>query len=268
MPLNAFAARRPVAPVHTVSFGTLTVGFGKFTNAPDPDPVQPLLSVTVTEYVPTVLVLIELVVAPLLQAYVYGPVPPDALAFNGPVAPVHTVSLATVTVGFGKFTNAPEPDPVQPLLSVTVTEYVPTVLVLIELVVAPVLHAYVYGPVPPDALAFNGPVAPVHTVSLATVTVGLGRFTSMPEADPVQPLLSVTVTEYVPGVLVLIELVVAPVLHAYVYGLVPPDTFAFNGPVAPTHTVSFGTLTVGFAKFARHPEPEPVQPLLSVTVTE
>ncbi len=67
--------------------------------------------------------------------------PPDAFAFNGPVAPTHTVSFGTLTVGFGKFTNAPDPDPVQPLLSVTVTEYVPTVLVLIELVVAPVLHA-------------------------------------------------------------------------------------------------------------------------------
>ncbi len=214
MPPDALAFNGPVAPTHTVSFGTLTVGFGKFTNAPDPDPVQPLLSVTVTEYVPTVLVLIELVVAPVLHAYVYGPVPPDALAFNGPVAPVHTVSFATVTVGFGRFTSIPEPDPVQPLLSVTVTEYVPGVLVLIELVVAPVLHAYVYGPVPPDAFAVNGPVAPVHTVSFGTVTVALALLNKAPDPDPVQPLLSVTVTEYVPTVPVLIELVVAPVLHA------------------------------------------------------
>ncbi len=214
VPPDGFAVNGPVAPVHTVSLATVTVGFGRFTNAPDPDPVQPLLSVTVTEYVPTVLVLIELVVAPVLHAYVYGPVPPDGFAVNGPVAPVHTVSFGTVTDTLPLLDNDPAPEPVQPLLSVTVTEYVPTVLVLIELVVAPVLHAYVYGPVPLDAFAIRVPVAPGHTVSFGTVTVGFGRFTKAPEPDPVQPLLSVTVTEYVPTVLVLIELVVAPVLHA------------------------------------------------------
>ncbi len=214
VPPDGFAVNGPVAPVHTVSFGTVTDTLPLLNNDPVPDPVQPLLSVTVTEYVPTVPVLIELVVAPVLHAYVYGPVPLDAFAVRTPVAPGHTVSFGTLTVGFGRFTSIPEPDPVQPLLSVTVTEYVPTVLVLMELVVAPVLHAYVYGPVPPDALAFTGPVAPTHTVSFGTLTVGFGRFTKAPEPDPVQPLLSVTVTEYVPAVLVLIELVVAPVLHA------------------------------------------------------
>ena len=38
-----------------------------------------------------------------------------------------------------------------PFTSVTVTEYEPAVRLLIEAVVAPVLHKYVYGAVPPVA---------------------------------------------------------------------------------------------------------------------
>ena len=54
-----------------------------------------------------------------------------------------TSGLLTPTVGFGLTVNVPEPEPVQPFVSVAVTEYVPAVLVLIVQVVAPVLHEYV-----------------------------------------------------------------------------------------------------------------------------
>src|SRR5258706_10135923 len=65
----------------------------------------------------------------------------------------HTSGLLTETVGFGLTVRAPEPEPVQPFVSVTVTEYVPTVLVLIVEVVAPVLQANVFEPVPPAGVA-------------------------------------------------------------------------------------------------------------------
>jgi hypothetical protein len=53
-----------------------------------------------------------------------------------------------------------------------------------------------------------------QAVGLLTDTVGLGSTVSVPVPDPVQPFVSVTVTLYVPAVLVLIVDVVAPVLQA------------------------------------------------------
>jgi hypothetical protein len=91
--------------------------------------------------VPAVLVLIVDVVAPVLQAYVTAPVPPLGVAVKvaGRVLE-HTSTLPTATVGFGLIVKVPVPEPVHPFVSVTVTEYVPAVLVLIVDVVAPVLH--------------------------------------------------------------------------------------------------------------------------------
>ena len=88
-------------------------------------------------------------------------------------------------------------------------------LVLIVEVVAPVLQANVFEPVPPAGVAVKvaGRV-PAHTSGLFTDTVGFGLTVSVPELEPVQPFVSVTVTEYVPAVLVLIVEVVAPVLQA------------------------------------------------------
>src|SRR5262245_46030458 len=88
---------------------------------------------------------------------------------------------ATVTVGFGFTVRTPEPVPVQCVLlaSVTVTLYVPPVLTLIE-APEPVkppgpVHAYVYGPVPPEPTAVSvAGRAEAHTVTGATVTVGFG----------------------------------------------------------------------------------------------
>jgi hypothetical protein len=87
----------------------------------EPEPVHPFVSVTVTLYVPAVLVLIVEVVAPVLQAYVFAPVPPDAFAVSVAELPGQTLSFATVTVGFGSMVNVPDVEPVQPFVSVTVT---------------------------------------------------------------------------------------------------------------------------------------------------
>src|ERR1041385_7795124 len=117
-----------------------TVGFGSTVRVPSPEPVQPFVSVTVTLYVPAVLVLMVEVVAPVLQAKVAAPVPPEGVAVNvaGSVL-AQTSTLPTETVGFGSTVRVPSPEPVQPFVSVTVTLYVPAVLVLIVEVVAPVL---------------------------------------------------------------------------------------------------------------------------------
>jgi hypothetical protein len=78
--------------------------------------------VTVTEYVPAVLVLMVEVVAPVLHAKVEAPVPPLGVAVSvaGRVL-AQTSGLFTETVGFGSTVRVPEPEPVQPFVSVTVT---------------------------------------------------------------------------------------------------------------------------------------------------
>jgi hypothetical protein len=68
---------------------------------PDPSgilfliPVQPgVLSVTVTEYVPALLTLIELVVSPVLQAYEKGAVPPpEGVAVKTTLLPEQMLGL-------------------------------------------------------------------------------------------------------------------------------------------------------------------------------
>ena len=59
----------------------------------------------------------------MLQAYVAAPVPPAGVALSvaGSVLE-QTSGLLTDTVGFGFTVNVPEPEPVHPLASVTVTE--------------------------------------------------------------------------------------------------------------------------------------------------
>ena len=185
------------ALAHAATLATDTVGFGSTVSVPVPEPVQPFVSVTVTEYVPAVLVLIVEVVAPVLQAYVTAPVPPAGVAVNvAGSALAHRSTLATEAVGFGSTVNVPEPVPVHPFVSVTVTEYVPAVLVLIVDVVAPVLQAYVTAPVPPLGVAVSvaGSVL-AQTSTLPTDTVGFGFTVNVPVPEPVQPFVSVTVTE-------------------------------------------------------------------------
>ncbi len=69
-------------------------------------------------------------------------------------------------------------------------------LVEIVEVVAPVLHAKVEAPVPPAGVAVNvaGSVL-AQTSTFPTETVGFGSTVSVPEPEPVQPFVSVTVTE-------------------------------------------------------------------------
>src|SRR5260221_655426 len=144
------------ALAHTSGLFTVTVGFGLTVRVPEPEPVQPFVSVTVTLYVPAVLVLIVEVVAPVLHAKPAAPVPPDGVAVNVVgSALAHTSGLFTVTVGFGLTVRVPDPEPVQPFVSVTVTENVPVVLLLIVEVVAPVLHAKLFAPVPPAGVAVS-----------------------------------------------------------------------------------------------------------------
>ena len=145
---------------------------------------------------PAELVLIVEVVAPVLQSYVIAPVPPLGVAVSVEGKELEqAVRLLTETVGFGSTVSVPVPDPVQPFVSVTVTEYVPAVLVLIVEVVAPVLQSYVIAPVPPLSVAVSvaGRVLE-QAVGLLTDTVGLGSTVSVPVPDPVQPFVSVTVT--------------------------------------------------------------------------
>jgi hypothetical protein len=68
-----------------------------------------------------VLVLIVEVVSPELQANVLAPVPPDGVAVSVAANPAQASGLFTETVGFGFAVKVPEPEPVQPFVSVTVT---------------------------------------------------------------------------------------------------------------------------------------------------
>ncbi len=187
------------------------------------------------------------VVAPVLHANVFEPVPPPGVAVSDAELPAHASLLFTDTVGFGFAVNVPDPDPVQPFVSVTVTEYVPVVLGPIVEVVAPVLQENVAEPVPPLGVAVSAAELPEHASLLFTETVGFGSDVRVPEPDPVQPFVSVTVTEYVPAVLVLIVDVVAPVLHLNVAEPVPPEGVAVNvaGKVF-AQTSGLLTVTVGF----------------------
>jgi hypothetical protein len=86
-----------------------------------------------------------------------------------------TSALLTPTVNEEPTVKVPEPEPVQPFVSVTVTLYVPAVLVLIVDVVAPVLQAYVTAPVPPLGVAVRvAGSALAQTSSSPTATVGFG----------------------------------------------------------------------------------------------
>ncbi len=106
-----------------VSGTQVRLGVWLMVSVPDPEPVQPFVSVTVTEYVPAVLELIVEVVAPVLQENDFEPVPPDAeaVSFAGS-STEQTVTFPTETDGLGSIVRVPEPEPVQPFVSVTVTE--------------------------------------------------------------------------------------------------------------------------------------------------
>ena len=103
-----------------------------------------------------------------------------------------TIAAATITAGSVIVTDALSE---HPLLSVITTLYVPATTPVIEAVVAPLLHKYVYGIVPPVAEAEAPPLEyPLQlvlesTIAAATIAVGSVIVT---DALSVHPLLSVT----------------------------------------------------------------------------
>ena len=99
-------------------------------------------------------------------------------------------------------------------------------------VVAALLHAKVYGDVPPDPLAVADPFdKPLQvTFTFATVDAANTAGSVMVTLEVVvQELASDTVTVYVPAVTPVILAVVAELLHAKVYGEVPPVALAIAG---------------------------------------
>ena len=87
---------------------------------------------------------------------------------------------------------------VHPFASVTVTEYVPAVRLLILEFVPELLHEYVYGDTPPPAVTEADPLVPLKHVMCAPVADAVRSVgcVSVTLAVVVQPLPSVTVTLY------------------------------------------------------------------------
>ncbi len=135
---------------------------------------------------------------------------------------------------------------VHPFASVTVTIYVPAATPIIDAVVAELLHAYVYGEVPPVADAVAPPSEPplqetsASTTEEATNDVGS---VIVEVVVAVQPFASVTVAVYVPAETPVIDAVVSLLLHEYVYGEVPPVADAVAPPsLKPLQVMLFTTL--------------------------
>src|SRR5437773_9644720 len=122
-----------------------------------------------------------------------------------------------VGVGLGlTVTTVPPPAtvPEQPLASVTVTEYVPDTLTLMATVVAPGPHRYLEAAddvrvTEPPWQNVVGPPGVIVGVGLRSAERSVGQEGSVRG----QPLASVTVTEYVPEALTVIDWVGAPVHH-------------------------------------------------------
>src|SRR5450756_1901820 len=206
-----------------------------------PVTVQLFDSVITTLYVPAASPLISCVVAPLLHKYVYVPLPPVTLRSMDPVVPpLHNtftcVPLAT-TRSFWVIVKLVVPVTVQLFDSVITTLYVPAASPLISCVVAPLLHKYVYVPLPPVTLRSMDPVVPpLHNtftcVPLAT-TRSFWVIVKLVVPVTVQLFDSVITTLYVPAASPLISCVVAPLLHKYVYVPLPPVTLRSMDPVVP-----------------------------------
>ena len=148
----------------------------------------------------------EAVVAPLLHKIV----PPAGIERVELPQLLTTVTAGVAGVAFGA--AAPEPAALIHPLTVLVTVYVPGVVTLMEAVVAPLLHRIV----PPAGIDRVELPQLLTTVTTGVAGVAFGAATPDPAAL-VQPL-TVLVTVYVPGVVTLIEAVVAPLLHR----IVPP----------------------------------------------
>src|ERR1041384_4063501 len=110
------------------------------------------------------------VVAPLLQLYIYGAVPPDTVKFTVPFAPELHATFAVVVAepdndAAGCVTVIADDTDVHPFPSVMVTVYVPADIFAKFCVLAPLLQLYIYGSVPP---AGGYSIAPVVCIWCGT----------------------------------------------------------------------------------------------------
>src|SRR5829696_2654221 len=92
-------------------------------------------------------------------------------------------------------------------------------------VVAPFVHVYVNGTVPPLTLISIAPFVNPHVAFVGVPErVGGGKFITVVDCVVLQPFASVTVTLYEFAITFEMFCVVAPLDHAYVNGNVPPLT--------------------------------------------
>ena len=188
----------------TVTAGAAGFVFGAA--VPVPAGLVHPFTVVVTVYGPTVLTVMEAVVAPVLHSSV-----PEATVDKVEVLLQLSTTVTTGAAGVVFGAAVPLPGKLVHPFTVVVTVYEPAVPTVMEAVVAPVLHSSV-------------PVAAVDKVDVllqlfTTVTTGaagvvFGAAVPLP-GKLVHPF-TVVVTVYGPAVLTVIEAVDAPVLHSSV----------------------------------------------------
>jgi hypothetical protein len=233
--------------------------------AVEADAVQPLLAVTTTEYVPALEMVFVADVVPSFQRYVP---PPEAVSVMLVVVQFNTLVLDAIeAVGAVVLDKIlVETDAVQPLLAVTITEYVPAEETVFVANVVPSFQRYVP---PPEAVSVMLVVVQFNTIVLDAIeAVGAVVLDeTLVEADAVQPLLAVTITEYVPA----LEIVfVADVLASFQRYVPPPEAVRVMLVVMQFNTVVLDAIeTVGAVVLDETVvEADAVQPLLAVTTTE
>jgi hypothetical protein len=151
---------------------------------------------------------------------VYGDVPPLTVNVTAPFDPplqltLEAVGVTVIAVGSVTVVVAVE---VQVFASVTVTVYVFAVNPLLFWFVPPLLHAKVYGDVPPLTVNVTAPFDPPLQLTLEAVgvtVIAVGSVTVVVAVE-VQEFASVTMTVYVFAVNPLLFWFVPPLLHAKV----------------------------------------------------
>jgi hypothetical protein len=154
----------------------------------------------------------------------------------------------------------------QPLLAVTITEYVPADETTLVAAVVPSFQRYVPPPVAVSViLVFEQSNTPELGVMDAMGKLVLEVIVVL--ADDVQPLLAVTTTEYVPADETTLVEAVVPSFQRYVP---PPEAVSVTLLVLQSNTALIGVmLAVGGVVFdVIKAVAVAVQPLLPVTVTE
>jgi hypothetical protein len=124
----------------------------------------------------------------------------------------------------------------QPFASVTVTHCVPEVNCWAVAAVSPLVQRNAYPPVPPDIVAVPLPSLPpkqLMLLFLTAVSVNALGSVRLTVVVSLQPLPSVTVTVYVPGINPVTVVPVLPFDQLNVYGVVPSaaDTVADPSPL-------------------------------------